>query len=44
MYTVVIRFQGDLARLPCDSLAEAQMVRTSFINWGGMGYDIEILK
>jgi hypothetical protein len=42
-YTVVINHQGETARLPCESIEEAQMVRRSFINWGGLGYDINIV-
>ena len=41
-YTVVINHQGETACLPCATLEEAQLVRRSFINWGGMGYDIDI--
>ena len=40
MYTVVIRHQGDSARLSCSTLEEAELVRQSFVNWGGLGYDI----
>jgi len=39
-YTVVINHQGEIARLPCATLEEAQLVRSSFIHWGGLGYDI----
>ena len=42
-YIVVINHQGETARLACQSLEEAQMVRKSFINWGGLGYDIDIV-
>ncbi len=41
-YTVVINHNGETARLACQSMEEAQMVRQSFINWGGLGYDIYI--
>lgn len=41
-YTVVINHQGEQARLVCDTRAEAERVRQSFVNWGGMGYDITI--
>ena len=40
MYTVVINHNGESARLSCFTLAEAELVRQSFVNWGGMGYDI----
>lgn len=43
-YTVVIRHQGEEARLPCATRKEAEQVRQSFVNWGGMGYDICILQ
>ena len=33
-YTVVILQDGETARLKCDTLEEAQMVRTSFLNYG----------
>lgn len=39
-YTVVIQQDGETARLPCFTLEEAEQVRRSFVNWGGMGYDI----
>ena len=42
MFQVIIRYQGDVARLLCTTLEEARQVRQSFINWGGLGYDIEI--
>jgi hypothetical protein len=42
-YAVVINHLGETARLACHSLEEAQMVRQSFVNWGGFGYDIEIV-
>lgn len=41
-YTVIIKYAGEEARLPCLTMEEAQLVRRSFINWGGMGYDIAI--
>ena len=41
-YIVVINHEGDVARLLCTTLDEAELVRTSFVNWGGMGYDIHI--
>ena len=41
-YTVIIQHQGEEAHLSCASLEEARLVRQSFINWGGMGYDIRI--
>lgn len=41
-YTVVINHQGETVRLSCESFEEAQMVRRSFIHWGGLGYDIAI--
>lgn len=34
MYTVVILQDGELARLECESLEEAQRVRVSFENYG----------
>jgi hypothetical protein len=43
VYTVVINHQGETASLTCESMEEAQMVRRSFINWGGFGYDINIV-
>ncbi len=42
LYTVVINYRGETARLACATLEEAQMVRNSFVNWGGVGYDIFI--
>ena len=39
-YIVVIQHLGDTARLSCATLQEAELVRRSFVNWGGMGYDI----
>lgn len=33
-YFVIIEQDGDIARLECDSLEEAQMVRRSFVNYG----------
>lgn len=41
-YIVVINHKGGVARLLCTTLDEAELVRTSFVNWGGMGYDINI--
>lgn len=41
-YTVVIKHRGETAQLLCSTLEEAQMVRRSFVHWGGLGYDIEI--
>jgi hypothetical protein len=41
-YTVIINHAGEVVRLACETMEEAQMVRRSFINWGGMGYDIRI--
>lgn len=43
-YTVVINHNGETARLACSSWEEARMVRSSFIHWGGLGYDINIVK
>jgi len=34
IYTVVILQDNDIARLPCESLEEAQRVRQSFLNYG----------
>ena len=42
MFQVIIKYRGDVAVLPCATLEEARQVRQSFINWGGLGYDIEI--
>jgi hypothetical protein len=42
MYNLIIKHQGEEARLVCATLEEAQNVRRSFVNWGGMGYDIRI--
>ena len=39
-WIVVIKHEGEVVELDCESLEEAQVVRRSFINWGGMGYDI----
>lgn len=39
---VVIIHEGEVVRLECETLEEARRVRTSFVNWGGMGYDIVI--
>lgn len=33
-YTVVILHDGECARLDCDTLEEAQLVRRSFVNYG----------
>jgi len=33
-YTVIIEHEGEIARLECSSLKEAQEVRRSFINYG----------
>jgi hypothetical protein len=33
-YFVIIEQAGEQARLECDSLEEAQMVRRSFVNYG----------
>lgn len=33
-YTVVILQDGEYARLACDTLEEAQLVRRSFVNYG----------
>ena len=41
-YSVVINCNGEQAVLECSTMEEAIMVRRSFINWGGMGYDITI--
>jgi hypothetical protein len=41
-YAVIIRHAGEEVRLDCDTFEEAQMVRRSFIHWGGMGFDINI--
>ncbi len=41
-YIVIIQHQGEEARLECQSRTEAEQVRQSFVNWGGMGYDIRI--
>lgn len=42
-YTVIINYRNETARLDCETWDQAVMVRQSFINWGGMGYDIEIV-
>jgi hypothetical protein len=34
MYQVVIIQDGETARLDCETLEEAQMVRRSFVNYG----------
>ena len=39
---VVIKHGGEVVSLVCESLEEARLVRTSFINWGGLGHDIVI--
>jgi hypothetical protein len=41
-YTVIINHAGEEARLACDTMEEAQMIRRSFVHWGGMGFDIRI--
>lgn len=41
-WNVVINYEGEQIRLDCASYEEACMVRTSFVNWGGVGYDIDI--
>jgi len=41
-YTVIIDHAGEEIRLACDTMEEAQIVRRSFVNWGGMGYSIRI--
>jgi hypothetical protein len=41
-YTVIIKHAGEEARLDCDTMEEAQIVRRSFVNWGGIGFDIRI--
>jgi hypothetical protein len=41
-YTVIIDHAGEVVCLACDTMEEAQMVRRSFVNWGGMGFDIRI--
>jgi hypothetical protein len=33
-YTVVIQQDGEFARLECETLEEAQLVRQSFVNYG----------
>jgi hypothetical protein len=33
-YTVIIEQDGETARLTCETLEEAQMVRQSFVNYG----------
>lgn len=33
-YFVIIEQDGETARLECESLEEAQMVRRSFVNYG----------
>jgi hypothetical protein len=33
-YTVVILQDGEYARLECDTLEEAQLVKQSFVNYG----------
>ena len=43
MWNVVINHQGESAVLACSTLEEARLVRQSYINWGGMGYDIDIV-
>ncbi len=41
-YSVIIDHAGEVVRLDCETMEEALMVRRSFVNWGGMGYDIRI--
>jgi hypothetical protein len=41
-YAVVICHAGEQVRLACDTMEQAQIVRRSFVNWGGMGFDIRI--
>ncbi len=41
-YTVIIHYAGEEVCLGCVSMEEAEQVRQSFVNWGGMGYDIRI--
>jgi hypothetical protein len=41
-YTVIINHAGEEVRLSCDTMEEARMIRRSFVNWGGMGFDIRI--
>lgn len=33
-YFVIVEQDGDIARLECETLEEAQMVRRSFVNYG----------
>jgi hypothetical protein len=33
-YFVIVEQDGDTARLECETLEEAQMVRRSFVNYG----------
>lgn len=35
IYTVVITHNGEIARLTCATLDEAQNLKQAFINWGG---------
>lgn len=44
MYKVKIEHSGEIAELLCDSHEEAIIVRQGFINWGGFGYSIFIIK
>ena len=39
---VIIKHGGEVVRLVCESQEEARLVRSSFINWGGLGHDIVI--
>jgi hypothetical protein len=41
-YAVIINHAGEVVRLACETMEEAQIVRRSFVHWGGMGYDIRI--
>ena len=41
-YTVIIDHAGEVVRLACETMEEAQIVRRSFVHWGGMGFDIRI--
>jgi hypothetical protein len=34
-YIVVIIDKGEVARLPCSTLAEAQNLKRAYLNWGG---------
>lgn len=41
-YTVIIKHAGAEARLSCQTMEEAELVQRSFMNWGGLGYDLYI--